>query len=508
MRRELKACAISLAVLAGCGLENVFNNAGHDQYDRPASKVTGAAGMVTNVTQLSVIDGDGNAVAPFLSSLNGTDYELRLPSSKYSMLRVRADVGNMELRSILPAIGEESAVGSVDLDARNMTETLITEARLSADGDTLKKVTADAYVGTRNLIRAALDTPGPTQDLLNMVQRFLEKFDASLSVPSPNFFNVPVFCTMDADETCTDTPVIDNYVVKASAVDNDFLARNPFDYVGDGTVRHDSTAFDAKLAEVAQLYRPAGCPDPKHIRLVFTVDFNEGAKNGNCGSIDRFKWAKDKPGKSMFFVGWIYDGSAGLQPSDFTATNPECDKLLEEDACTPVIGCAWGAGGKCISEAPAVAVAMGSSTPNTIPMYDDGTNGDQTAGDNIWSIYLDVPRASPGHVLRIGYKYTWGTSGAPWTGSEEWPGNSRILEVVDDNGDNFVYRRDVFGDEATNKDKSNLNLNGTGSIDWTTDLHGCSTPESHENKYDDNSCKCGAVVTPKWIGARTVTCTQ
>jgi hypothetical protein len=228
---------------------------------------------------------------------------------------------------------------------------------------------------------------------------------------------------------------------------------------------------------VAQLFRPEGCPDPDHIRLVFTVDFNEGSKNGNCGSIDRFKWAKDKPGKGMFFVGWIYDGSAGLPPSDI--------------------------------QDPAVATLMGSSTPNVIPMYDDGTNGDQTAGDNIWTITFAMPRSSPGHVLRIGYKYTWGTSGAPWTGSEEWPGNSRILEVVDDNADEFVYRRDVFGDEATNKDKSNLNLNGPGSLtSWSADLHGCGTPESHENEYDNNSCACGSVLTPDWIGPLTVTCTQ
>lgn len=479
MRREL-ACALSLLALitsGACGLENAINNAGHDQYDRPASKITGTAAMVTNVTQLSVIDGNGSAVEPFLSSVDGTNYELRLPSSKYSMLRVRIDIGNLELRAILPSIGEESAVSGVDLDARAIAESLIVEARLSADGNSLKKVTPDAYLGTRTLIRAAFDTAGPTQDLLHMVERVLaNRFDASLSVLNPQFFNVPAFCTLAADATCTGTPISGDYVLKDSALDSGFLARNPLDYVGDGILRHDSVAFDTKLAEVAKLYRPAGCPDPNKIRLVFTVDFNEGGKNGNCGTINRFAWAKDRPGKSMFFVGWIYDGSAGLPASDINDTD--------------------------------VAKTMGSSTPNVVSMFDDGSNGDETAGDNIWSIYFDVPRSSPGHVLRVGYKYTWGTSGAPWTGSEEWPGNSRILEVVDDNGDNLVYRHDVFGDEATNKDKSNLNLNGTGSITWTTDLHACGTPESHENKYNNGTCRCAAVLTPKWVGARTVTCTQ
>jgi hypothetical protein len=71
-----------------------------------------------------------------------------------------------------------------------------------------------------------------------------------------------------------------------------------------------------------------------------------------------------------------------------------------------------------------------------------------------------------------------------------------------------VYRHDVFGDEATNKDKSNLNLTGRGTIDWTTDLHSCGTPESHENEFDNNACTCGSVLTPDWIGPLTVTCTQ
>ncbi len=449
--------------VGGCGLEDFAINAGHSQFDRPASVITGTVPMGTTTANLSVIDGDGNVVAPFQSMITGTSYELRLPSSKYAMLRVRVDIGNLELRTIVPAIGEFSGVNGVDLDPRATTETIIAEARLSADGDSLGQVTPSAYLGTRALIRAALDQPGSTQDLLNMVQRIISaKFDPTLSVMSPDFFNVPV---LDA-----------KYNVTTSPLDKSALVRNPFDYVGDGKLRSDSTDFDAKLAETAKLYRPAGCPDPDKIKLVFTVDFNDGTKDGNCLAINRFKWAVDRPGKSMFFVGWIYDGSAGLPASD----------IVDHD----------------------LAKAMGSSTPNTIPMYDDGTNGDKTAGDNIWTITLEAPRSSPGHVLRVGYKYTWGTAGAPWSGSEEWPGNSHILEVVDDNGDDFIYRHDTFGDEATNKDKSNLGIKSTGSIDWTTDLHGCGTPEAHENRYDNNSCKCGDVITPKWIGPLTVTCTQ
>ena len=143
-------------------------------------------------------------------------------------------------------------------------------------------------------------------------------------------------------------------------------------------------------------------------------------------------------------------------------------------------------------------------------MYDDGTNGDEVAGDNIWTVSFVIPRGDPanGQVFRVGYKFTWGIRGALWTGSEEWPGNSRILEVVDVNGDGFVYRHESWADEATNKDASNLNSKSTGTITWTTDLHGCG-PEAQENRYDFATCSCeSAIETPTGIGPINVACTQ
>ena len=211
------------------------------------------------------------------------------------------------------------------------------------------------------------------------------------------------------------------------------------------------------------------CLDPNNARLVITVDFNPSAKNGNCAAVDRFKWATDAPGKVMFFVGWVHR-----------------DSVLQDLA---------------------VNNELGASTPNQIAMYDDGSNGDEVAGDNVWTVTFIIPKGDPatGQVFRIGYKFTWGTHGAPWSGSEEWPGNSRILEVVDVNGDGFVYRHEVFGDEATNKDFANLNLTSTGSITWTTDLHGCG-PEARENTYDFKTCACGAFQTPKGVEPPKVAC--
>ncbi len=470
MRTHVLIGTIALGAAAGCGLEGFIGGVSHTPYDRPASTIRGQLPWSgAKLSQLTVVDANGNAVEPFSAKL-GQDrrgafvfheppapvdpgaYELRLPSASYAFLRVQARVGNATLRAMVPFVGEESTVGGVDLDAASMTEALIVEAWLSAHGRKLKQLTPSAYLGTRPLIRAAFGQAGPTQDLLRAIERIVSRIDLRSTALDPSFFREPVY---DG-----------SYTVVTSAVDPDWLKQNPFDYDGDGVTESDTGKLDALLAQVAQLYQPAGCPDPARVRVLFTVDFNAGTQDGNCTTVNRFKWAVDKPGKQMFFVGWVHKDS------------PVQDRTVD--------------------------ALLGAGVPNQIPMHDDGTNGDEVAGDGIWTVVFDLP-----WNLRLGYKYTWGTRGAPWTGSEEWPGNSRLLEVVDVNGDGFVYRRDVFGDEATNKDTMNLNQTLVGNtITWTTDLHGCG-PEVHEEKYTLHvACLCGAQwTTPESVGPLTIACT-
>jgi hypothetical protein len=486
-RPLLRAAALPLALLSGCGLENWFGNVGHTPYLRPAAAIRGAATwtvgstsyQLASLSQLTVTDGAGNAVTPFSASLQGGAYELKLPSSDYEMLMVRARVGNASVRALVPSVAKESTAGGVDLDARNLTEALIVEGRLSYLGAVagkpfnFKRLTPATYLATRAKIRADMDDASkPTHTLLGMVERILGTWlDPSSGSIDPDFFAEPA---LNASYGVTDSPLSASWIL-----------RNRPDYATPGVPESDSSKFDAALAAAVQLYKPEGCPDPDHMRLVFTVDFNQGALNGNGGAIDRFKWAKDKPGKSMFFVGWIYT-RPGIPSSEITSSDPDASiaaaaRQLEKD--------------------------LGSSTPNTIAMYDDGTNGDEVAGDGIWTVVFTVPTV-PGKLLRLGYKYTWGTFGAVWTGSEEWPGNARILEVVDVNGDGLVYRRDVFGDEATNKDYQNLSLSpaNTGSITWTTDLRGCGA-ESHEQKVTlHNAQRCDQWITPASVAPLTVAC--
>ena len=467
--KKLVLPATLLLLVSGCGLETLFSNLGHDAYERPASRILGSVSGLTQVTSLdpkkfTVLDPAGNEFSSdvlFQATARGTSYDVRLASSKYSMVRLQLKIGNFAARAVVPYVGEETDV-SVDLSPRSVAETLIVEARLSAQGKTFGTLSPDAFAGASANIRAAFDVAGPTQDLLRMVERIMAKGDPTIDVPEPYFFTVPTYTCPVGSPGCTT-----GFLVKDSALSDTFLGITQFDYTGDDVVDTLSDAFDAKLAEVAALYRPEGCVDPSRLRVMFTVDFNANALNGNCGAIDRFKWAKDKPGKSMFFVGWVHQESE--------------------------------------VQDPAINTLVGASTPNQIPMYDDGTNGDEVSGDNVWTVYFDVPR-DPAKKLRLGYKYTWGTRGAIWTGSEEWPGNSRIIQVEDVSGDGFVYRRDVFSDEATNKDKSNLysGAGATGSVSWNTDLHGCG-PEARENKFTvGNACLCGAYRTPSSVGPITV----
>ena len=479
MRKLIPVGIVLLATLTGCGLENLFPGLAHKPFEKPASKITGAATWQgVGAYQFQVIDGAGTDLKPFEILATTSSYEIRLESSKYSMVRTQARAGHLQLRALVPYVGPESKVTGADFDARNMTETLIVEANLSATGQSLNLINPSAYddpvtgEGTRKKIRAAFDAPAATatagqlatQELLHMVERIIPKGDPLSGDALPGFFYPPVF---DSSFNVVVTSAVDGRALSTDWLVKQNTFGNGVDYTGDGVPDLDTVAFDTQLGQVARLYKPEGCPDPTKLRLVFTVDFNPGCMSGSGGPLNRFLWTTDKPGKQMFFVGWVHKESEIQDPS--------------------------------------IGVLLGNSVPNQLQMYDDGTNGDEVANDGVYTIVIDVPIDSTGgKKLRIGYKYTWGFKGQQWTGSEEWPGNSRILQVEDmgpidpvtGKGDGFVYRRDVYQDEASNKDRSNLNPKGNGSLGWDQDLRGCGSPEAREQKVQLVSDTDQTIVSP------------
>lgn len=115
-------------------------------------------------------------------------------------------------------------------------------------------------------------------------------------------------------------------------------------------------------------------------------------------------------------------------------------------------------------------------------MSDDGQGGDEVAGDGVYTVVVPMPRGA-----RIQYKYTNGSAGEGFTGTEEWPGNARIIEVQDvltgrpdGEPDCLVVRRDSFGDEASNKNFVNLNTVAKkrgGTLAFGADLGGIEVVE-------------------------------
>ncbi len=208
-----------------------------------------------------------------------------------------------------------------------------------------------------------------------------------------------------------------------------------------------------KLGRAAAAVEFARCYAPDTLRVVFSVEMKDGMLDGACRPINRFMWAKDGPGKQMYLTGGVHGDYEGLGDQE----QAEVSELLRS----------W--------------------TPNLLAMYDDGSHGDLEANDGIWTVAVDFPRLDP--PLQLGYKYTWGLAGAGWTETEEWPGNRRLLELVDNNGDGMVIVLDRFGDEASNKDKANNHPGGRAGVSWSTDVDEDGWPEAQEAPADlDGDC--------------------
>ncbi|MBM4283392.1 MAG: hypothetical protein FJ137_22495, partial [Deltaproteobacteria bacterium] len=186
-------------------------------------------------------------------------------------------------------------------------------------------------------------------------------------------------------------------------------------------------AVDASLV-------PVVC-DPSQINVLFTVDASGQGKDGNGAPQSIRQPAKE----GKVFLGITLDPQSPV-PDSAGALRP---RLTPNDPRTE--------------------------------MFDDATHGDEVAGDGVFSTVLPLPRG-----MRVLYKYTNGSPNEGFTGTEEWPGNARILQVEDlltssasGQPDCLVIRRDSFGDEASNKNFVNLNARlGGGDLGYDDDLGG------------------------------------
>lgn len=282
----------------------------------------------------------------------------------------------------------------------------------------------------------------------------------------------------------------DALLARRGFLDPAWLATQKVDYTGDGAVDTTVDAFDAALEDAAAEIGLGVCFAEERMKVVFHLDLRAGVRNRNCTIVDAYKWASNQPGKTAFFTGGVHEDTpvCGADRSDHCITNAQID---------------------------AVNGVLGNWVPNIVAMADDGSGDDLVAGDGIWTFSVELPyiatSTSPdGAGLRIGYKYTLGNPGQDWTDSEEWPGNQRLLEIEDLNGDGLATRYDIFGDESANKDKVNtfkLAKGGCGTVDWEAVRPADCAGDSRENRVDtDGDCVEDAWEDPRPASPATIPC--
>jgi hypothetical protein len=82
---------------------------------------------------------------------------------------------------------------------------------------------------------------------------------------------------------------------------------------------------------------------------------------------------------------------------------------------------------------------LGSWKPNVVLMRDDGLEGDEKAGDGIWSLRTVVPVGT-----EVQYKYTNSGQAGEWTPGEEFPVRHRSFTLQSASPAPRIIR-DIFG---------------------------------------------------------------
>ena len=411
-------------------------------------------------SQVSFYLADGSQAGD-LSATVGEDgtFSATVPGTeRFTNLLVYSNQGALALLAFFPEVASAQQVydlpATVDLSAQApelvpiddvaTTLTLLVEAKARFAFGGLGAVSADATQRTLTEAARQLDQE-PVLTFRRMVTRLLTEAAANPDSAAPVFL------------------APDQALLGGSFLSTAFLQAHPIDYDDDGAQDLDTGAFEAALRAAADSLAFDVCYDPDLIKVVMQVDMRDGQLDLNCQPVETMRWITPDSGDRVFITGAVHEDQVRcLDDGDDPACATEGDVTLTNEA-------------------------LGNFVPNVIEMLDDGTNGDAVAGDNIFSRSFELPRG-----MRVGYKYNFGRGGEGWTGTEEWPGNSRLIELVDVSGDEIVVRRDVFGDESTNKDRANSlspARGGRGSIDWDTDANGDGLLDAREVTIDlDGDC--------------------
>ena len=343
--------------------------------------------------------------------------------------------------------------GAHQLDVTTTTLALLLAGKLQRQGSTLAVASPSSV--TKTLIQVHGDLLKAKPQLFVFAQ-MIARIDASAQ----------------AAKTTPDADLPFDVAGKPSHLRLAFLQAVATDVDGDGAADATTAAFDAALASATDAFAFDTCYPPATLRAVFLARLSGPHKDGNCEEIDAYKAAKKKAGSTVFFAGGIRKDT------------PACSATRTTHCLLP-------------AQVDAANALLGNWTPNKIAMFDDGTHGDATSGDGVWTVSFDLPwwdaSAAPDLAgVRIGYKFTFGSQGQGWTDSEEFSGNERMLELVDVNGDHRITRFDAFADETTNKEKANLlspAKGGCGHVTWPQAPEADCSADARERPVDlDGDC--------------------
>ncbi|MDH3283883.1 MAG: GDSL-type esterase/lipase family protein [Acidobacteriota bacterium] len=101
---------------------------------------------------------------------------------------------------------------------------------------------------------------------------------------------------------------------------------------------------------------------------------------------------------------------------------------------------------------------LGDTRPNEVVMYDDGTHGDQRAGDRVWSLAVGL---SPG--ADVFYAYTNSGRAGAWEGVDV-PHVRELVVAADREGERLFLPIDAFGRVFVQSDSWHPDRNGYGLI--------------------------------------------
>jgi len=453
--------------------------------DPAPNTITGhAAGLPMASVQL--LGSDGKALG--VSATAGVDTRFSLVVEGATSLRnviVTAALGRRQWLGIVPFLPAQTSVldpartfaladlspGMTELGVNSTALALLMIGRARLSGQGLGSVSSDALTTTLMSVNDALMAGDPA----------LVTFAAMAA-------RIGAAPSLAADAS----PVLPyDATGKESLLRPEFLLQGQVDVDGDTQADTTTQAFDAALAKALATFAfQADCYAQDRVRVVLTSRIEKSVKNANCEDFLPFTWAPEGDGKRLFLTGGIHKDT------------PKCSAIRSDHCLTAL-------------QIDNANKALGNWVPNVVPMYDDGSNGDAVSGDGIWTASFELPWWDPatapdGSAVRIAYKFTYGTPKQGWTDSEEFPGNQRILELVDDNGDHVVTRFDLFADETSNKDKANALApakDGCGVNTWpSVSAKGCAS-DTHERAADLNGdCVIDGWPPPSPAGGITVPC--